>query len=187
MTSHGWSVSARYLSNQFGTHETSDVCSPLSPVERSTHPEARTRRFGPAARTPPPHPRNPQPQPLPGGFRRCATPPRASKISESFHLFRVGFRHRHPVPFCIDMFTRLPSHLGTFTLLPLRSLCKTISSGSRRCAPSTPESSKGSPKVNFPLKAVVFNGGERVRTRFRMVLPPPTLWRGCPGCCSRSC
>ena len=31
---------------------------------------------------------------------------------------------------------------------------------------TTPESSKGSPKVNFPLEAVVFKSGERVLTRF---------------------
>ena len=43
---------------------------------------------------------------------------------------------------------------------------------------TTPESQKGSPKVNFPLKAVVFKSGNRNPLRFGMNLPPPTLWHG---------
>jgi len=50
---------------------------------------------------------------------------------------------------------------------------------------TTPESSKGSPKVNFLIEAVVFKAQKRVLTRFECILtrfgvnsPPPTLQRG---------
>ena len=40
------------------------------------------------------------------------------------------------------------------------------SSGSNVYLPSTPESKKESPKLNFPFKATVFKGGERGYPRF---------------------
>ena len=43
---------------------------------------------------------------------------------------------------------------------------------------TTPESQRVSPKVIFPLKAVVFKSGNRLLSRFGMNSPPPTLWRG---------
>jgi len=41
---------------------------------------------------------------------------------------------------------------------------------------TTPESKKGSPKVNFPVERVVFKSGERAYVRFRMNVPPTTAW-----------
>ena len=44
--------------------------------------------------------------------------------------------------------------------------------------PTTPESKRGSPKVHFPSRAVLFKGGDRAYAQFGRVLPPPPLWRG---------
>ena len=43
---------------------------------------------------------------------------------------------------------------------------------------TTPESTKGSPKVDIPSRAVVFKSGYRSPLRFLMNVPPLTLWRG---------
>ena len=43
---------------------------------------------------------------------------------------------------------------------------------------ATPESWKGSPKINSTAKAVVFKSEYRILIRFGMNSPPPTFWRG---------
>ena len=49
---------------------------------------------------------------------------------------------------------------------------------SPQCRATTPESKKGSSKVDFPSRAVAFKSGDRLLRRVWISLPPSTLWRG---------
>ena len=57
------------------------------------------------------------------------------------------------------------SRQGCSTLNLIRKARARMSSWEMLHLRTTPESLKGSPKVNFPLKALVFKSGKRVLTR----------------------